>query len=216
MDAINMVQRNQNVIDDFHLLYYNSKGQTWMNTYWLGVPIQKLPLDLWVYQEIIFDIKPDIIIETGTADGGSALFLANICDMIGKGRIVTVDIVSKPRPVHSRITYILGSSISDNTFTTVSENIQTNDKVLVILDSNHNKDHVTKEIALYSKLVSIGSYLIIEDSNINGHPVLPRFGPGPMEASEEFLKENKSFIWDITKEKFFLTHNPKGYLMRIS
>jgi cephalosporin hydroxylase len=136
--------------------------------------------------------------------------------MVGKGKIVTVDITSKPRPVHNRITYILGSSTSDKIFTTVNGYIQPNDKVMVILDSDHSKNHVTNEIVLYNKLVSIGNYLIVEDSNINGHPVLPNFGPGPMEALEEFLKENKSFIWDTTKEKFFLTQNPKGYLRRIS
>lgn len=182
----------------------------------VGTPVQKLPLDLWVYQEIIHEIKPDIIIETGTADGGSALFLSSICDMVGKGRVVTVDIVSKPRPKHNRLTYISGSSTSDKIFATVNSHIQPNDKVMVILDSDHSKNHVTKEIALYSKLVSVGSYLIVEDSNINGHPVLPSFGPGPMEALEEFLKESKSFIWDTTKEKFFITQNPKGYLRRIS
>lgn len=216
IETIEYNTKTQNIIDEFHLLYYNSRDQTWMNTYWLGIPIQKLPLDLWIYQEIIFETKPDIIIETGTADGGSASFLASICDLIGKGRVITVDIVSKPRPWHSRISYVLGSSTSDNIFNTVSKYIKPNDKVMVILDSDHSKGHVAKEIDLYNKFVTIGSYLIIEDSNINGHPVLPNFGPGPMEALEEFLKGNKSFIWDTTKEKFFLTQNPKGYLRRIS
>lgn len=173
IETIGYNAKTQNTIDDFHLLYYNSKDQTWMNTYWLGTPVQKLPLDLWVYQEIIHEIKPDIIIETGTADGGSALFLSCICDMVGKGKVVTVDIVSKPRPKHNRLTYISGSSTSDNIFATVNNHIQPNNKVMVILDSDHSKNHVAKEIALYSGLVSVGSYLIVEDSNINGHPVYP-------------------------------------------
>lgn len=86
---------------------------------------------------------------------------------------------------------------------------------MVILDSDHKKVHVLNELKIYSKFVSKGSYLIVEDSNINGHPVLPNFGLSPMEAIKDFLKENKNFIIDKTKEKFFLTFNPNGYLKRI-
>jgi len=206
----------QDTVDKFHDLYYNSEKQTWMNTYWFGIPVQKIPLDLWIYQEIIFEVKPDIIIETGTLNGGSALFMASMCDLMGKGIIVTIDINQMPRPFHNRIYYLFGSSTSDGIFTLVKDSIQPNDKVLVILDSDHSKDHVLKEISLYNQLVSIGSYLIVEDTNINGHPVYPDFGPGPMEAVEEFLKTDTSFIADHTKEKFFITQNSNGYLKRVS
>lgn len=86
---------------------------------------------------------------------------------------------------------------------------------MVFLDSDHQKDHVLKEMIIYSRFVSEGSYLIVEDSNINGHPVYTDFGPGPMEAIDEFLKGNKNFIVDKKMEKFFLTFNPRGYLLRI-
>src|SRR3990167_4888059 len=101
-----------NLIDEFHKLYYNS--YVWKNTFWLGVPVQKCPLDLWIYQEIIYETKPDVIIECGTSAGGSALFLASICDMINHGEIITIDIEdAKNKLKHSRITYLIGYSISD-------------------------------------------------------------------------------------------------------
>jgi cephalosporin hydroxylase len=88
--------------------------------------------------------------------------------------------------------------------------------VLVILDSNHERDHVLDELRLYGPLVSSGSYLIVEDSNVNGHPVVPAFGPGPSEAIADFLAETDEFSVDATREKFFLTFNPGGYLRKRS
>ena len=210
----NMVFDKGKIINDFHKLYYNS--EVWKKTFWLGVPTQKCPLDLWIYQEIIFDLKPDFIIETGTANGGSALYMASIYDLIGKGKIVTVDIEELPsRPKHKRITYVHGSSDSDEVFKKVKSRISKKDKVMVILDSDHSKAHVLKELALYSPLVSQGSYLIVEDTNINGFPVYPDFGEGPMEAVQEFLNDNKYYKMDSEKEKFFMTYNPKGFLKKI-
>ncbi len=87
---------------------------------------------------------------------------------------------------------------------------------MVVLDSDHSKENVLNELRMYDALVTENSYLIVEDTNINGHPALPEFGSGPMEAVEEFLKENKTFDVDKNKEKFFLTFNPRGYLKRIN
>ena len=208
--------QKQNIINHFHELYYNSSAQTWGNTFWLGVPAQKCPLDLWVYQEIIFELRPDIIIETGTADGGSVLFLASICDLLNNGRVITIDIEKKERrPQHKRITYLLGSSTSKEIVDKIRKQINDKDKILVILDSDHSKEHVLNELRIYAKLVNIGSYIIVEDSNVNGHPVFQKHGPGPMEAIKEFLKDDKKFIIDRSKEKFFLTFNPNGYLKKI-
>lgn len=206
-------------IDGFHHLYYDSaeSGGTWKNTYWLGVPTEKCPLDLWIYQEILYEVRPDVIVETGTRWGGSALFLAGLCDVLGRGRVITIDIeVPGERPSHDRITYLLGSSISPQVVEEVRKDIGTGDRVLVSLDSDHAMDHVLAEIRTYGTLVSPGSYLIVEDTNINGHPVLPGCGPGLMEAVQEFLKETDEFVVDDNREKLLLTFNPKGYLRRVA
>ena len=107
-------ERERRVVDAFHRLYYDRHETTWTSTTWLGTTVLKCPLDLWNYQEILVETRPDLIIETGTHLGGSALYLAGICDLIGNGRIVTVDIEDRPgRPVHGRIIYLEGSSTSD-------------------------------------------------------------------------------------------------------
>ncbi len=173
------------VANAFHKLYWGNSSQTWYNTFWLGFPVEKCPLDLWVYQEIIFKLKPDVIIECGTGNGGGALFMAHILDILNSGTVISIDIQqSEGRPQHKRIRYLLGSSTSEDILAQVSG--------------------------------LKGSYLIVEDTNINGHPVLPEFGPGPMEAVSQFLSENKDFIVDKTKEKFYMTQNPNGYLIKIS
>ena len=130
-------------VDEFHKLYYNSPDRTWQNTFWLGVPAQKCPLDLWVYQEILWETRPDLVIETGSAQGGSALFLASICDILNRGEIVSIDIEDRQdRPRHQRIDYWLGSSIEEKILLRVKEKTAGKDKVLVILDSDHHRDHV--------------------------------------------------------------------------
>jgi cephalosporin hydroxylase len=210
------IKIKKNIIDHFHRLYYESGDQTWKNTFWLGIQTEKCPLDLWIYQEIIFEIRPDVIIESGTYNGGSALFLASLCDLMGKGQMISIDIERKEnRPKHDRIIYLLGSSTSKEITEAIQNFIRNNDQVLVILDSDHNKDHVLRELEIYSQFVTKGSYIIVEDTNINGHPVDPEFGPGPREAVEEFLEKNNNFIIDGSREKFYLTFDPGGYLKRI-
>ncbi|MHC4545476.1 MAG: CmcI family methyltransferase [Planctomycetota bacterium] len=200
-------------VNRFHRLYYDS--QVWVNTHWLGTKCEKCPLDLWIYQEIINDLKPDLVIESGTCEGGSALFLATICDLVNRGKIITIDIQKRETPKHERIKYIIGSSVAEQTVKEIRGVIKDNMKVLVILDSDHSMKHVLKELRIYSQFVSVGSYLIVEDTNMNGHPILPGSGPGPMEAVDEFLRENDSFKIDKSKEKFYLTFNPNGYLLRV-
>lgn len=206
---------DRKVIEEFHKLFYRSLDQTWNQTFWLGVPALKCPLDLWVFQEIIFETRPDWIIEAGTFKGGSALFMANVMDAIGHGNIVTIDIEDFPgKPSHERITYLLGSSTSEEIVKQVRGRIGENDKVMVVLDSDHKAEHVLNELRIYGPLVSKGLYLVVEDTNVNGHPVVPRFGPGPTEALEEFLKEDDSFEVDKAREKFLLTFNPRGFLRK--
>jgi len=196
----------------FNRLYYYSN--VWLDTYMLGVPTLKCPLDLWIYQEIIYETKPDFIIETGTHKGGSALFFVSICKLIGQGQVITIDIEDYDIPSDPRIIKIVGNSVSEEVVKKV-EKIVSNKSSMVVLDSAHNKEHVLKEMELYSKFVSNGCYLTVEDTNINGHPVLPEFGPGPMEAVKEFLHKRKDFTTDPKREKFMLTFCPKGFLKRI-
>ena len=207
----------QDIITGFHKLYYDrgQEGGTWQNNCWMGVPILKCPLDLWIYQEILFEIKPEIIIECGTFNGGSALFLAHLCDIIGHGEIVSIDIDERSgRPQHSRISYWAGSSISEQIIERVRQKVSGRSPVLVILDSDHSANHVIQELRLYSPLVTPGSYVIVEDTNINGHPVAPELGSGPMEAVKAFLSDNSSFSVSTDCEKFYFTFNPSGYLKR--
>ena len=208
------------IVERFHNLYYEQSRQTWQNTYWMGTRVMKAPSDLWVYQEIIHETKPDLVLETGTALGGSALYLANLFDVVGKGRVVTVDLEERegnPVPSHGRIRYLYGSSVEPRILEQTREAASGAKTVLVILDSDHSKDHVLDELRAYAPLVSEGSYLIVEDSNVGGHPTYPEFGPGPMEAIEEFLamEAGRPFEVDRSREKFYLTFNPKGYLRRL-
>jgi cephalosporin hydroxylase len=197
----------------FHKRYYDS--EVWRGrTHWLGVPTQKTPFDLWIYQELLVELRPDLVVETGTADGGSALYLASICDLIQHGRVLTIDVREAERPAHPRIAYMLGSSTERETVERVRHEAENASAVLAILDSDHAAEHVLAELRAYAPLVTPGSYLIVEDTNINGHPVLPDFGDGPAEAVASFLAETDEFTVDHSLEKFGFTFNPGGYLRR--
>ena len=203
------------LVDEFHRLYYDRRVQTWGETYWLGHHVLKCPLDLWIYQEILYEVRPDLIVETGTYRGGSALFLASICDLLGRGEVVSIDSATqKGRPRHMRITYLTGDSTSEAILRQVRRRARGKKRVVVILDSGHGKEHVLAELRAYAPLVPPGSYLIVEDTNLNGHPVEPDHGPGPAEAVAAFLAENGAFVRDESREKFLLTFNPGGYLKK--
>jgi len=204
--------------EEFHLLYYQAgeAGGTWKDTRFLGVPTWKCPLDLWVYQELLQELAPDLIVETGTAHGGSALYLATLCEAMGHGEVVSVDIGEWPdRPKHDRITYLTASSTDPAAVEQVAERARGAGTVLVVLDSDHSRAHVLEELRRYAPLVTPGSYLVVEDTNVNGHPVYRGFGPGPMEAVEVFLQETDAFEVDRGREKLLLTFNPRGWLRKV-
>ena len=206
----------KDVVDAYHQWYYDHFETTWRNTTWLGTEAEKYPPDMWVYQEIMYETKPDVLIEAGTFKGGSALYFASIFDLMKHGRVVTIDITQYPNlPQHPRITYLLGSSTAPEIFQQLKSAIHPGDKVMVSLDSDHHKAHVLKELQLYSQLVTLGNYLVVEDCEINGHPVLSSFGPGPAEAVAEFLSTNRDFVQDHSREKFGLTASPGGWLKRV-
>ena len=215
------------VVDNFHKLYYSasSYNKSWNTTMWRGVRILKCPMDLWVYHELVYSLKPDLIIETGTSRGGSAMFLADMLDQTGKGMVVTVDIRDCKIPedadkvlTHKRIRFLIGSSTSPEVYNEIKELAKDKKTVLVILDATHNKEHVLNELQLYAPMVTKGSYIVVEDTNFNGHPVfIPNaMGEGPYEAAVDYLKTDPTFVVDDYMERHFMTFNPKGYLKKIS
>jgi len=186
----------------------------------LGIGIIQNPMDMWVKQEIIYDAKPEIIIECGTHRGGTALYYAMLLSAMGsEAKVVTIDIGTKLRTAdhplfRKHCLFLSGSSTSDEVVSQVKA-LAKGKRTLVILDSDHSRDHVRKEMELYGPLVSPGSYLIVEDTNINGHPVAPFNGPGPHEAIESYMKDHPGeFEIDRSREKMRVTFFPGGYLRK--
>jgi len=203
----------------FQEIYYNSL--VWNSTKWLGVSSEQAPTDNWNVQELIVELHPDYVIETGTLYGGTTLFYADVMSSVNpQGKVITIDIEPKVEaaskmPVwKQRVEMIVGSSVDPKVTDHVAQEVL-GKKVLVTLDSLHTRDHVLKEMEIYSKLVTPGSYLVVQDTNINGHPVYPGFGPGPHEAVQEFLRTHDNFIVDRSREKFLLTFYPGGWLKRV-
>ncbi len=192
-------------------------SDAWTEATWLGAHALKNPLDLWVYQEIVFETRPSLIVETGTYRGGSALYLATVCDLVGAGEVVSIDIeaVREDYPRHPRVTYLGGrSSVDAEVVADVVERAaRAGGSTLVVLDSDHSQSHVEAELAAYAPLVPVGGYVIVEDSNIGR--IRKDLLPGPLEAIETFLASTDEFEIDRSREKFLLTFNPSGYLRRV-
>ncbi len=190
-------------------------SDAWTEATWLGAQALKNPLDLWVYQEIMFETRPDLIVETGTYRGGSAAFLASICDLLGEGEVVSIDIadIRDDYPEHPRITYLGGRSSTDPDVLGEVQARAEGKRTLVILDSDHSQRHVEAELAVYAPLVPVGGYVIVEDSNIG--QIRKDLLPGPLEAIERFMATTHEFEVDRSREKFLITFNPSGYLRRV-
>lgn len=209
-------ERIANAVEEFQKAVFWRAGQLWGNNTWAGVKALKGPWDIWIAQEILFETRPDLVVETGVHEGGSTLFYAQMLDLIGHGEVLAVDIdlsTVDPRvPEHPRVTLIEGSSVGDE----VVERIRaaaSGKRVMINLDSDHSAAHVLRELQLLADLVSPGCYLIVEDTAI-GKPLGKHLLPGPAEALEEWLAEGQPFEVDPTREKFLLTASPGGYLRR--
>jgi cephalosporin hydroxylase len=190
-------------------------SDAWIHATWLGAPALKNPLDLWVYQEIVFETRPQLIVETGTYRGGSALYLASLCDLLGGGEVISIDVESlrDDYPTHPRITYLGGRSSIDSTVVELVRERAVGRPILVILDSDHSQSHVEAELAAYAPMVPVGCYVIVEDSNIGR--IRKDLMPGPLQAIDTFLASNEEFEIDREREKFLITFNPSGYLRRV-
>jgi len=209
--------------DEFHIFY--EQNRLWEGTSWFGVPAWKLPFDAWIIQELIWKIKPDLIIETGSGKGGSALFYASLLHCIGGAnkRVISVDIESIDQSqfmeitpsILSKITFFNGGSTESATIDFIEKYVRLSAKVMVLLDSWHSEDHVLDELTLYSPFVTQDSYIIVEDSHVGGNPVPWEYGKGPMGAIKKFLEKTDKFISDQECEKLILTFNPLGYLKRV-
>ena len=192
----------QKLIDDYHRLWYDEsvRGLTWGNMTYFGYKLWKMPSDLFLYQFLINSLRPGLLIETGTAFGGSALYYAHVMDQIGIGHVLTIDLnePQKPYPKHPRIEYFGGKSSTDfHVVREVGKRVKWyGGPVVVSLDSNHAMEHVFDELQRYSQFVTPASYLVVEDENVNGHPVFPSHGPGPFEASEKFFGKHPEFVKD--------------------
>jgi len=206
-------RRDRAAVVRAHDVLYGSDA--WTEATWLGAQALKNPLDLWVYQEIMVETRPELVVETGTYRGGSALFLATICDLLGAGEVVSIDVepVRDDYPAHPRITYLGGRSSTDPEVVAEIAARAEGKRTLVVLDSDHSQAHVEAELAAYAPLVPVGCYVIVEDSNIGR--VRKDLLPGPLEAIETFLAETSEFEIDRAREKFLITFNPSGYLRRV-
>jgi len=205
------------------------------NFSWLGRPIIQYPQDMVAMQELLWEVKPDLIIETGIAHGGSLIFYASILELIAtctgqQGEILGIDIDIRPHnrkaieehPMYKRISMIQGSSIAPEIVAQVKEKAQGKKRIMVCLDSNHTHDHALAELEAYAQLTSIGSYCVVFDTLIEdmGEGAYPdrSWGPGnnPKTAVWEYLKTHPEFEIDKTIDhKLLISVAPDGYLKRV-
>jgi cephalosporin hydroxylase len=200
------------------------------NFSWMGRPIIQYPQDMIAMQELIWEIKPDLIIETGIAHGGSLIFYASLLELIGHGEVLGIDIDIREHnrkeieqhPMFKRIRMLQGSSVSPETVAQVKEIASGKQKIMVCLDSNHTHEHVLQEMEYYAPFVTPGSYIVVFDTIVEDLPdnYLPgrawSKGDNPKTAVWEFLKKHDNFVVDqAIDNKILVSVAPEGYLKRI-
>ena len=223
-DDKSVSNQGQSVASQFHQQFY--RGIDWRKDLkYCGVPILKNPLDLFILQELVWETEPELVIETGTAFGGSALYMSHIMDHIGNGAVITIDSrtakwvpTTYEYPTHPRIRYLVGSSLDPEQLSLVADAVgarRKSSKIMVILDSCHKMLHVIGEIKAYARFVTSGSYLIIEDTN-TGLVLTPEqlneHGPGPAEAIVSIQCDPRGVLKDFIeyvslRERFGFSFN---------
>jgi cephalosporin hydroxylase len=226
--GLNIQITTEEIVNVFHCLFYaNESAHSGPTKKYMGVPIHKNPGDMFNYQQIIYNQKPDFIIECGAFQGGSTLFFAHTLDLIGKGKVISVDICERDESwypqvrEHDRAILITGSSTDKAIIEQIRELTAGSMSNFVILDSLHTKAHVLDEMKLYNEFLFSGNYMIVEDGNLNGHPLPPAWHSqtaregGPFEAIQEFMQKNNEYSRDHEYEKRFLfSYAPSGYLRK--
>ncbi len=195
---------------------------------WLGMKIIQMPEDIVAMQELLWQVRPDVVVESGIAHGGSLILTASILELIGKGKVIGVDVEIRPHNREAierhflarRISLIEGSSVLPQTVDRVRAACAGAGTVLVVLDSNHSAAHVAEEIRLYKNMVTEGSYLVVMDGAQGLVADIPRGNPAwrtdnPLVAIREFLAVDKAFEADRRFERFGVTSVPNGFLKRV-
>ncbi len=194
---------------------------------WLGIPIIQTPEDMVMMQELLWKVRPDVVIECGVAHGGALVLYASILDLLGKGHVVGIDVeirkynrlALQSHPLSKRFTLIEGSSVEQATLDKVRSLIRPDDTVLVALDSNHTRDHVQKELEMYAPLVTPDSYVVVFDGVMEVLTDAPNGSPAwahdnPWHAVTRFLDSNPDFEVDEYYNRLKVTHCPGGFLKR--
>lgn len=215
---VRRVKRDEaDLIDRFEALWYHNP-YTWATTHYLGRNIMKFPTDLWAYQEAIWETQPDLIIETGTAFGASALWFAHQLDHLGgRGGVLTVDITGPcwgDLPEHPRITFLRGSSTEAGIVETIRTVAAKAARVMVVLDSDHDANHVWDELEAYGGLVTPGCLLVVEDTNCHKPGVWANPDTGSL-AVQHWLPHHPEYQIDHYWERFLVTMNPDSWLRRV-
>ena len=195
---------------------------------WLGVPVIQVPEDIVMVQELVWKVRPDVIIESGVAHGGALILYASLLELMGRGRAIGIDVdirkynrlAIQSHPLSRRITLIEGSSVAEATVEQVRGLVKPTDVVLVMLDSNHTRDHVLAELELYGPLVTPGSYLVVFDEVMpmvadapNGKPTWDE--DNPLEAVRDYLARHPEFVSDPEYERLGVTYCRGGFLRRL-
>lgn len=199
-------------------LVYHQDEIVFKQVTWMGVRTLKNPLDCWIYQEIVHEVRPEVIVEIGSFEGGSTLYFCHLLDILGEGAVLSIDIDrSRFHVKHPRIETLTGDSASPEIVAKAAA-FCAGKRTLVVHDGDHTKEHVVADLEAYARMVTPGSYLIVEDSIVDLFK--PGEGPGqkwtgPLPAIDAFVRRNPDFAIDMERERYLLTYNPHGYLKRL-